>query len=154
MQVDRAARRVEASARDQLIRHARAISGLRPAQPPFVYFVYFVVKPRRRICRAARVYGKKGIWYNVTRKDNSHGYEMQALRFGELWARLRIRPESASRTSRRREALRMVRLVKLRTWVRIWPRQDSPAWSGKQQVHLVRLDCQRLGLSILPYAPP
>ena len=34
MQVDRAARRVEASARDQLIRHARALSGLRPAPPP------------------------------------------------------------------------------------------------------------------------
>ena len=28
-------RRVEASARDQLIRHARALSGLRPAPPPF-----------------------------------------------------------------------------------------------------------------------
>ena len=35
VQVDRAARRVEASARDQLIRHARALSGLRPAPPPF-----------------------------------------------------------------------------------------------------------------------
>jgi hypothetical protein len=35
MQVDRAARRVEASASDQLIRHARALSGLRPAPPPF-----------------------------------------------------------------------------------------------------------------------
>ena len=34
MQVDRAARRVEASARDQLIRDARALSGLRPAPPP------------------------------------------------------------------------------------------------------------------------
>ena len=34
VQVDRAARRVEASARDQLIRHARALSGLRPAPPP------------------------------------------------------------------------------------------------------------------------
>ena len=34
MQVDRAARRVEASASDQLIRHARALSGLRPAPPP------------------------------------------------------------------------------------------------------------------------
>ncbi len=32
-------RRVEASASDQLIRHARALSGLRPAPPPFVYFV-------------------------------------------------------------------------------------------------------------------
>ena len=49
MQVDRAARRVEASASDQLIRHARALSGLRPAPPPFVYFV---VRPPRRICRA------------------------------------------------------------------------------------------------------
>ena len=34
VQVDRAARRVEASARDQLIRDARALSGLRPAPPP------------------------------------------------------------------------------------------------------------------------
>ena len=34
VQVDRAARRVEASASDQLIRHARALSGLRPAPPP------------------------------------------------------------------------------------------------------------------------
>ena len=49
--------RVEASACDQLIRHARALSGLRPAPPPFVYFV---VNPPRRICRAARVYGKRG----------------------------------------------------------------------------------------------
>ena len=102
--------------------------------------------PRFRVC------GKSGIWYNVTRKDNSHGYEMQTLRFNELRARLRIRPKPASRTSRRREALRMVRLVKLRTWVRIWPRQDSPAWSGKQQVHLVRLDIERIWLHILPDA--
>ena len=37
-------------------------------------------------------------------------------------------------------------------WVRIWPRQDSPAWSGKQQVHLVRLDIERIWLHILPDA--
>ena len=48
----------------------------------------------------------------------------------------------------------MVRLVKLRTWVLVWPGQDSPAWSGKQQVHLVRLDGKRLGLSVFPDAPP
>ena len=34
VQVDRAARRVEASAGDQFIRHALALSGLRPAPPP------------------------------------------------------------------------------------------------------------------------
>jgi hypothetical protein len=38
-----------------------------------VYFVYFVVKPPRRICRAARVYGKKGIWYNVGRNEDVMG---------------------------------------------------------------------------------
>ena len=73
MQVDRAARRVEASASDQLIRHARALSGLCPAPPPFVYFVYFVVNPPRRICRGARVYGKKGIWYNVCVNGDVYG---------------------------------------------------------------------------------
>lgn len=40
MQVDRAARRVEASASDQLIRHARALSGLRPAPPPVKIYLY------------------------------------------------------------------------------------------------------------------
>ncbi len=61
---------MEASARDQLVRHARALSGLRPAPP---HFVYFVVSPPRRICRGARVYGKRGIWYNVCVNGDVYG---------------------------------------------------------------------------------
>ena len=34
------------------------------------FFAHFAVNPPRRICRALMVYGKKGIWYNVTRKEN------------------------------------------------------------------------------------
>ncbi len=48
----------------------------------------------------------------------------------------------------------MVRLVELRAWVRVWSGPAAPAWSGRQQVHLVRLDLERLGLSVLPYAAP
>ena len=48
----------------------------------------------------------------------------------------------------------MVRLVKLRTWVRVWSGPAAPAWPGRQQVHLVRLDVQRLGMPLLPDAPP
>ena len=64
---------MEASASDQLIRHVRVLSGLCPAPPPFVYFVYFVVKLPRRICRGAWLCGKKGIWYNVGRNEDVMG---------------------------------------------------------------------------------
>ena len=48
----------------------------------------------------------------------------------------------------------MVRLVQLRTWVRVWSGSAAPAWSGRQQVHLVRLDLKRLGLPLLSDTPP
>ena len=48
----------------------------------------------------------------------------------------------------------MVRFVKLRSRVRVWPVQVAPTRPGRQQVHLVRLDVQWLGLSVLPDAPP
>ena len=35
--------------------------------------LYFVVSPPRRICRAAWVYGKKGIWYNVCVNGDVYG---------------------------------------------------------------------------------
>ena len=48
----------------------------------------------------------------------------------------------------------MVRLVQLRPRLRVWPGQGSQARAGREQVHLVRLDVQWFGLSLLPDAPP
>lgn len=48
----------------------------------------------------------------------------------------------------------MVRLVELRARMRVWSGSLAPARPGRQQVHLVRFDVQRLGLPILPYATP
>ena len=73
-----------------------------------VFFVYFVVvNPQSHaVCRAVRLYGKKWIWYNIPRKDNSHGDKMQTLRFDELRARMPVRSKPDSRAPWRREALR------------------------------------------------
>jgi len=79
---------------------------------------------------------------------------MQTLRFYKLRTRVCVRPGPSSRASRRREALRMVWIIKLRARMRVWSRPLTPARSGWQQVYLVRFDIQWLGLPILPYAAP
>ena len=58
---------MEASDRDQLIRHARALSGLCPAPPPFVYFV---VNPPRHMCYLERQSAAaREFWYNTEQLD-------------------------------------------------------------------------------------
>ena len=47
----------------------------------------------------------------------------------------------------------MVRFVELRPRMRVWTEQVAPTRPGRQQVHLVRLDVQRLGMPLLPDAP-
>ena len=96
----------------------------------------------------------QNLCYNIRRKENWHGDKMQTLRFDKLRTRVCVRLGPSSRASRRREALRMVRLVELRTRMRVWSRPIASTRPGRQQVHLVRFDVQRLGLPLLPDAPP
>ena len=50
--------------------------------------------------------------------------------------------------------MQTLRFDELRAWVRVWSGSAAPAWSGRQQVHLVRLDGQRLGLPLLADTTP
>ncbi len=74
---------------------------------------------------------------------------MQALRKQQLWTWVFVWPWQAARTSRRREALRVVRVVELRAWVHIRSEQTAQAWARQQQVHLVWFDLERRGMSVL-----
>ena len=48
----------------------------------------------------------------------------------------------------------MVRQLELWAQLHVWSKQGAQAWSGRQQVHLVRIDGERCGLSLFPDTPP
>ena len=48
----------------------------------------------------------------------------------------------------------MVRQLELRAQLHVWSKQGAQAWPGRQQVHLVRIDGERRGLSLFPDTPP